>query len=293
MNIRDLTYFLAVVKHCHFGKAAEVCCVSQPALSMQLKKLEEELGAKLFERTNKSVMVTPLGHDVAKRARNIINERDAIKELAKASGNPFAGRLKLGAFPTLGPYIFPKVIRQVKKQYKELTLLLVEEKTDVLISQLLQGNLDAALIALPVNNDKLHEQALFFDPFLLAVSKQHAFSEKKSATEAMLNQETLLLLDDGHCLRDQALSVCNLGDPNGFRATSMETLRQMVASDVGITLIPKTAQRKGDHIIYLPFSSKRPPGRHIGLLWRKTSPRETCITAIAELIQSVMGAESC
>lgn len=286
MNIRDLHYFLAVHDLQHYGKAASVSCVSQPALSMQLKKLEDELGVQLFERTNKRVMTTPVGHQIAEIARNIVMNVDTIKQVAKTAHCPYSGTFKIGAFPTLAPYLFPKIVPRIKRQFPDLTLLLIEEKTQNLISNLTTGKLDAALVALPISGSGLDERLLFSDPFYLAVPNNHRFTKLKSISQKRIANETLWLLDEGHCLREQALSFCSTiqaKENNSFRASSLETLRQMIASGVGITLIPKIAMRKNDGICYIPFSAPA-PSRDIGIVWRKNSYRAACIAGIADVI---------
>lgn len=288
MNLRDLHYLLAVYEHTHFGKAAQACYVSQPALSMQLKKLEDELGVALFERTNKSVMPTEIGKAIAEQARSVLLGADNIKTLARTASDPFSGVLKLGAFPTLAPYIFPKIVMPVKRKYPKLSLLLVEEKTEVLLQQLIKGEIDAAMVALPVNQELLESHELFFDPFYVAVAKNHPLAKSKVVTKLQLKEESLLLLNEGHCLRDQALDLCEtykLEEYASFRATSLETLRQMVIGGIGITLMPKIALQKNANISYVPLKSTPPPGRSIGLVFRKSTPCKICLLALADLIR--------
>lgn len=287
MNIRDLKYFLSVLQHGHFGNAAKASYVSQPALSMQLKKLEEELGVKLFERSPKNIIATDPGKKIAKIAENILFEVDEIKKIAKAAQSPFAGVFKLGAFPTLAPYLFPKVIPKIKKKHPQLSLRLIEEKTDDLLEQLHAGELDAVLLALPIAADSQYDTiSLFHDEFYLAVAKEHPLAKLKSISQARLAEQELLLLTEGHCLREQALELCELAhakEAPTFRATSLETLRQMVAINEGITLMPNIAINKKDPIVYIPFT-KPTPSREIGIVYRKESARIECINSIAEII---------
>jgi len=286
MNLRDLQYLVAVTDHRHFGKAARACNTSQPTLSMQLKKLEEYLGVQLFERTNKQVMVTPTGDDIARRARRLLHEAEEIKSVAKMAQDPYAGDLRLGAFPTLAPYFLPLAVPTLRKKLPKLKLLLIEEKTESLVERIKAGTLDAALLALPIEEDGLDTLPLFDDPFMLAVPHNHPLAKRKIVRQSDIADEQLLLLEDGHCLRAQALEVCSMAgaaENQEFRATSLETLRHMVASGVGITLIPKMAMQKGDGIVYIPFA-KPTPSRIIGLVWRKTSARMACIRALAESI---------
>jgi LysR family hydrogen peroxide-inducible transcriptional activator len=285
MNLRDLHYIVSVAEHEHFGKAAEQCCVSQPTLSGQIKKLEEELGVTLFERTNRRVMVTDIGEHIIHSARRILNEAETIKELAETANDPLAGTFRLGAFPTLAPYYFPQLVPKIKTELPKLRLILVEEKTDILIQQLKAGQLDAALLALPIEDNFLICQKLFEDEFLLATASDHALASEKVIRQDALAGESLLLLEEGHCLRDQALDACQLldiGEEPDFKATSLETLRQMVKAGTGITFMPKLAiKEKGNDIRYLPF--QHPPSRRIGLVWRKTAPKMPVIEKLLEL----------
>ena len=284
MNLRDLQYLTAVADHEHFGKAARACNTSQPTLSMQLKKLEETLGVQLFERTNRQVMITPVGEEIAQRARRILREAEEIKAVAKTAQDPYAGEFRLGAFPTLAPYFLPQAVPAIRKKLPKLKLLLIEEKTESLVERLRAGTLDAALLALPVHEDALETMHLFDDAFLLAVPRGHPLAKRNTIRQSDIADERLLLLEDGHCLRAQALEVCSMtgaSENQEFRATSLETLRYMVASGVGITLIPEMAMKKGDGIAYIPFA--RPaPSRSIGLAWRKSSARLLCIKTLAE-----------
>ncbi|OHE87492.1 MAG: DNA-binding transcriptional regulator OxyR, partial [Lysobacterales bacterium RIFOXYA1_FULL_68_6] len=235
MNLRDLKYLVALADHKHFGRAAAACYVSQPTLSTQIKKLEDELGVPLVERAPRKVMLTPAGRDAAERARRIVAEVEQMKEAARRSQDPEAGTVRLGLFPTLGPYLLPHVVPRIRARFPHLELLLVEEKSDVLLSRLREGRLDAGLLALPVADDQLHTEFLFEEPFVLAVPESHPLAQRGSLTLAELSQQQLLLLEDGHCLREQALDVCRLSGANEkseFRATSLETLHQMVAADV-------------------------------------------------------------
>lgn len=289
MNIRDMEYLVAVAKFGHFGKASDACHVSQPTLSMQLKKLEDTLGVQLFERTNKYVMVTQVGARIVERARTILHEVEGIKEIAQLSLEPFHMDIKLGAFPTLAPYLFPLMVPEVIEAYPHLKLYLREEKTEMLIEKLLHGDLDAALLAYPVQSDALASVELFEDPFYLAVSSRHPLAGRKSVEQSELLQYNLLLLEEGHCLRDQALDVCTImqiGEEVDFRATSLETLRQMVAANVGITLMPKIAipADRGQGIVYIPFDG-HPPSRKIGMFWRKSSAKGEVFAALAALVQ--------
>ncbi len=286
MNIRDYQYLVLVDKLKHFGKAAEAAFVSQPALSMQIKKIEDELGVTIFERSNKQVFTTNIGSEIINHAKQILNSHELVKNTAKESLDPLAGELKIGAFPTLAPYIFPKIVPAISKELSKLDLFLVEEKTEVLLSKLNEGELDIALLALPIEQDNLSSISLFIDPFYLAVPKNHQYAKQQKVTQDILHNQTLLLLDEGHCLRDQALSLCNtIGakENNNFRASSLETLRQMVIAGAGITLMPEIALDDNPHIIYKKFV--RPaPVRKIGLVFRKSFKRKVLLNKLVELI---------
>lgn len=285
MNIRDLQYFLAVAELQHFGKAAEQCCVSQPTLSGQIKKLEEQLGVTLLERTNRRVMLTDSGEQIARAARRIMGEVETIQDVALSNQNPLSGRFRLGAFPTLASYIFPGLVSKTRKSLPDLRLILVEEKTAVLLDKLTHGDIDAALLALPINDDFLVNQPLFDDEFLLAVPAGHELAAEQEIDQAMLKNRRLMLLEEGHCLRDQALDVCqlnNIAEAQDYRAASLETLRQMVKAGSGITFMPKIAiQPEESGIRYIPFTSPA-PFRTIGLVWRKTSARSEVIDRLVD-----------
>ncbi len=278
MNLRDLEYRVAVGEHGHFGRAAEACMVSQPTLSTQLKKLEQELGIALIERSPRHVMLTAAGERVAERARVILDEAAAIRVLARQATDPEGGTLRLGLFPTLAPYLLPHVVPALHERYPHLELLLIEEKTEVLLDQLRSGRLDVGILALPIAGEQLEQQPLFTEDFVLAVPAGHPLAAAGGPVDpSVLAGEQVLLLEEGHCLRDQALSVCRLtgaAERRGFRATSLETLRQMVAAGVGITLLPELAVcppvPPSDDIVLLRFSDPVPQ-REIAMLWRSTS----------------------
>lgn len=287
MNLRDLKYLVALADHKHFGRAAAACFISQPTLSTQIKKLEEELGTALVERAPRRIMLTPAGRDAAERARRIVADVDEMKEAARRSRNPEAGAVRLGIFPTLGPYLLPHVVPRVRDRFPQLELLLIEEKTEVILRQLREGRLDAGILALPLHDDQLHVQALFEEPFVLAVPRSHALAAGGELSMQDLAHESLLLLEDGHCLRDQALDVCHLagaGEKTGFRATSLETLRQMVAANVGITLLPVLAVKPPvatSRDVYLrPFRDPA-PSRRIAMVWRRSSAMSDFLMKLA------------
>lgn len=288
MNLRDLRYLVALAEHRHFGRAAAASFVSQPTLSTQIRKLEEELGVTLVERAPRKVMLTPVGRDIVERARRVLADVDQMAEIARRSQDPDAGSIRLGMFPTLGPYLLPHVLPGLREQFPRLEMLLVEEKTDALLERLREGRLDAALLALPIHDDQLHVETLFEEPFLLAVPRQHALAKRSSLAIDDLDRIPLLLLEEGHCLRDQALDVCRLtgaGERDGFRATSLETLRQMVAAGVGLTLLPALSVQPpvppSPDIALLPFEGES-PHRTIAMVWRRSS-------AMASLLERIAG----
>src|SRR5688500_4884759 len=208
MNLRDLKYLVALADHRHFGRAAAASFVSQPTLSTQIRKLEDELGVALVERAPRKVMLTPVGREIAERARKVISDVDQMTQIARRSQDPEAGTVRLGLFPTLGPYLLPHVVPNLRKRFPRLELLLVEEKTETLLAMLREGRLDAAVLALPLHEDWLEVEPLFEEPFLLAVPAGHPLAGRRNLKLDELSDQHLLLLEDGHCLRDQALAVC-------------------------------------------------------------------------------------
>ena len=286
MNLRDLKYIVAVAETKSFVKAAEQCFVSQPTLSMQIKNLENSLNIKIFERNNKHVLVTEIGKQVIETAKRILQDAEHISILAKHEQDPFAGDFTLGAFPTIAPYILPKLIPLIKKKLPNLRLILVEEKTDILLHKLKTGLIDAALLAGPIHDESLIAEKLFDDEFKLAVATHHPLAEQTIINPDELTNQPLLLLDEGHCLRDQALQFCQLSgidEEQNVRATSLETLRQMVIADTGITFMPTIAiQNNDDNIRYIPFEEPKPK-RTIYLVSRQTNPRTELIKQLKNL----------
>ncbi len=293
MNLRDLKYLVALADIKHFGRAAEACFVSQPTLSTQLMKFESELGVSLIERNPRNVMLTPVGEAVVARARAILREAEEIKKIARRSKDPESGMVKVGIFPTIGPYLLPHIIPPIIKRFPNLELILVEEKTEVLLKKLHDGDLDCAILALPVHDDNLHVEYLFEEDFILAVPDTHPLAKKKSAKLSDLIDEQILLLEDGHCLRDQALEVCQLAgasERSGFRATSLETLRHMVAAKVGITLLPALAvhapAHRADGVRLVPFAQPV-PHRRVAMLWRRSSSLAGFLQRLVPLVKAV------
>lgn len=278
MNLRALQYFVRLAELKHFSKAAEACFVSQPTLSTQIRKLEEELGITLVERAPRKVMLTPAGKDIAHRARHILRDIEHLKDAARRSRDPETGTIKLGIFPTLAPYLLPHIIPVIRQDFPELRLQLAEEKTEDILQMLDQGRLDAGLLALPIDDQGLEMELLFEEPFVMAMPSSHPLADKQVIDLQDLEGTELLLLEDGHCLRQHALAVCKLAGAHervDFHATSMETLRQMVAANGGVTLMPvlsiKPPVAATDNITLRPFESPA-PSRTIALVWRSSSP---------------------
>jgi LysR family hydrogen peroxide-inducible transcriptional activator len=288
MNIRDLQYLVALSDHQHFGKAAAACFVSQPALSMQIKKLEADLGVLLLERHLKSVTLTTAGHAISEKARAILTQVSELRDMAQQAQDPFSGECHLGLFPTLAPYVLPHIIPAFNQAYPKLSLYLVEEKTAVLLEQLQHGRLNAILAALPIQAAGLSSLPLFDEEFLVAAPKTHAFSNQAHLETSQLQPHELLLLEEGHCLREQALSFCHsmqTSDHQRFQATSLETLRHMVMSGLGVTLMPKLACHANAHLSYIPFTHPKPK-RTIGLVWRNSS-QTPLLNSMADIIRQL------
>ena len=295
INFRDLRYLVAVANHRHFGRAAAACYVSQPTLSTQLKKLEIYLGVQLIERSSKQVMLTQAGKVIAERAHRVLNEVADIVDAARAAGDPMTGELRLGLIPTIGPYLLPHLIPVLRAAYPQLKPLLYEEQTRVLVNRLRRGELDAAVMAVPVNERGLQSMPLFHEPFYLALPAEHPLVRRQQVELGDLEAEHILLLEEGHCLRDQALDVCDLvgaGNIAEFRATSMETLRQMVALGAGVTLLPALAAAANTTVPNHAAIELRPfqapaPRREMALYWRKGSAREPTLRSLADVVRNL------
>ncbi len=289
MTLQELRYLVALADTGHFGQAAEACFVSQSTLSTGVKKLEEFLGVVLFDRSLKRVMPTPIGHEIVESARRVVEEAARIRELASYAKDPMDRTVHLGVIPTLGPYYLPHVLTLVRERHPKLRLLLREEMTPHMLAHLAEGKLDAGLLALPINDPTLETVPLFVEPFLAAVPAGHALARAGSVSLDELAGAGLLLLEEGHCLRDQALEACHLEGLRNeeIRATSLETLRQMVAMELGVTLIPAlagaTRPMVGDSITLKPIA---PPGasRTVGLVWRRRSPLAHTLRRLAETL---------
>lgn len=280
---------MAVAEHRHFGRAAEACYVSQPTLSTQLKKLEETLEVTLIERTNRQVMLTPVGLQIVAQANRVLREVRELERIAAQHTDPFGGDFRLGIIPTVAPYLLPKILSPIHKSFPKLKIQLTEAQTHAVSAMLRAGELDAMILALPIEDDHFESRLLYDEPFYFAAAKQHPKAGKKAVDLRDLDDEEVLLLEDGHCLRDQALEVCNAHNARentSFRATSIETLRQMVAANVGITLIPQLALGRSGAIRYIPFAGK-PPSRQIGICWRRSSPRQALLEQMADLLEDL------
>jgi len=292
MNLRDLKYVLAVAETRHFGQAAERCFVSQPTLSGQIKKLEDELGVKIFERSNRSVAVTEFGKSMLINARQLVEQADVIEQLARAHQDPLAGPLRIGIIPTLSPYLMPWVLGPLKHTYPQIKLVLYEELTDVLLKRLDRHEIDAALLATNLDETGFRSLALFNEPFWLAHPNNHVLATKSEIEADDLHNSDLLLLAEGHCLARQVMGVCQIkargaqSDMADLRAASLETLLQLVAAGFGTTLVPALAARLARTTQNLVLRPLAVPGayRQISLIHRSTFPRQPALLAVANLI---------
>jgi len=294
MTLTELRYVVAVAQERHFGRAAAACHVSQPTLSMGVKKLENELGAALFERGQGEVTVTPIGEAVIEQAQRVLEDVARLRELADTGRDPLAGPLRLGAIYTIGPYLLPKLIPRLRRHAPAMQLLIQENFTHRLAESLKRGEVDVIVIAFPFDAPGIVTQALYDEPFFVALPHGHPWEKKRSVTVQELTQESLLLLGEGHCLRDQVLDVCHAASraPNrsglarALEGGSLETIRQMVASGVGLTVLPATSvygDGAGDLICARPFA--RPaPYRRVALAWRRSFPRPQAIEALRAAI---------
>lgn len=293
MNLREIKYILAVADARHFGRAAENCFVSQPTLSGQIKKLEEELGVVLFERTNRSVEITPIGQTILHHARLLLEQAEAIERVARAHQDPLDGPLRIGAIPTLSPYLVPLLLVPLKRQYPQLRLVLSEELTESLLARLQRHDLDAALLATPVDQPELAQAPLFEEPFWLAHPRNHPLYFKDEISAQDLTEIELLLLAEGHCLTHQVMEVCHLrerphqGEMADLRAASLETLLQLVGAGFGCTLVPALAIRGGwmtDSGIIARRLEQPDAFRRISLVYRRSFPRPQALAAFASVL---------
>ncbi len=305
MTLTELKYIVAVARERHFGKAADACYVSQPTLSVAVKKLEEELEVKLFERNANEVTVTHLGEEIVRQAQSVLEQAANIKEIAKRGKDPLAGPLTLGLIYTIGPYLLPDLVRQMIKQTPQMPLMLQENFTVKLLEMLRTGEIDCAILAEPFPDAGLAIAPLYDEPFLAAVPSNHALAARSSVSNDELKNETMLLLGSGHCFRDHVLEVCPEfarfssnaeGIRRSFEGSSLETIKHMVAAGMGVTLVPRLSvpkealgarpRRKRDedpYIKYLPFTGD-PPTRRVVLAWRRSFTRYEAIAALRNAI---------
>lgn len=305
MTLTELKYIVAVARERHFGRAAEACFVSQPTLSVAIKKLEDELEVKLFERSANEVAVTPLGEEIVRQAQSVLEQAAAIKEIAKRGKDPLAGPLRLGVIYTIGPYLLPDLVRQAIARTPQMPLMLQENFTVRLLEMLRTGEIDCAIMAEPFPDTGLAIAPLYDEPFLAAVPSTHPLAERKTVQAEVLKQETMLLLGTGHCFRDHVLEVCPefarfSSDAEGirksFEGSSLETIKHMVAAGMGVTLVPRLSvpkeafaarpKRRSDDqafVKYIPFEGE-PPSRRVVLAWRRSFTRYEAIAALRNSI---------
>ena len=288
-TLRQLRYFTALARHRHFGRAAEECAVSQPALSVQIQELEARLGRVLVERSHGRMELTQDGVEIARRAGRILAEVAELQDYARHGGRLLAGPLRLGVIPSIAPYLLPAALPDLQRRHPQLDLQLRESQTAVIVDELQRGALDALVLSLPIDAHDLDTMALFDDRFVLAAPAAHAVAGHADATTALLSQERLLLLEEGHCLRDQTLSYCrqvDRGGQAGFGASSLSTLIQMVANGLGITVLPEISLSFEVHdprIVLLHFPEPQPT-RAVALAWRRSSPRKRDFVELGKLL---------
>lgn len=307
MTLTELKYIVAVAREKHFGRAAEACFVSQPTLSVAVKKIEEELDVKLFERSANEVTVTPLGEDIVRQAQSVLEQAAAIKEIAKRGKDPLSGPLRLGVIYTIGPYILPDLVRQMITRSPQMPLVLQENFTVKLLEMLRTGEIDCAILAEPFPDTGLAVAPLYDEPFYAAVPHDHPLAARASLTSEQLKSETMLLLGTGHCFRDHVLEVCPEfarfasnaeGIRRSFEGSSLETIKHMVAAGMGVTLVPRlsvpraalqyptrqpAAHSDEAYVRYLPFDGE-PPQRRVVLVWRRSFTRYEAIAALRNAI---------
>ncbi|HXW23691.1 MAG TPA: hydrogen peroxide-inducible genes activator [Xanthobacteraceae bacterium] len=295
VTLRQLRYFEALARHRHFGRAAEACAVTQPALSMQIREFERELGIELVERRPGAVELTETGLEVARRGERVLAAARDLVDFARHRGRLLSGNLKLGIIPTLAPYVLPRVLPVVQARHPDLRLELRETQTKLLVEELVGGDLDLILLALPIDDPEIETIRLFEDRFLLATPAADPLPAGARVGARQIDQRRLILLEEGHCLRDQALAYCASArreTPMALGATSLATVMQMVANGYGVTLVPEVAidvEVRDERVKLLRFAAPE-PGRTIGLGWRRTSPRKVDFVALGRLIVEAVGA---
>jgi len=294
MTLTELRYIVAVARERHFGRAAEACFVSQPTLSVAIKKLEDELEVKLFERGSSEVSVTPLGEAIVRQAQTVIEQAAAIREIARSGQDPLAGPLRLGIIYTIGPYLLPELVRRMIERLPRMPLVLQENFTAKLLDSLRAGDLDCAILAEPFPDAGLAAAPLYDEPFVVAVPRAHALAGRESISSEELKKQTMLLLGTGHCFRDHVLEVCPeyarfSSDADGirksFEGSSLETIKHMVASGMGVTVVPQLSvpAEPQQHVAYVPFAEPVPT-RRVVLVWRRSFPRYEAIAALRNAV---------
>jgi LysR family transcriptional regulator, hydrogen peroxide-inducible genes activator len=315
MTLTELKYIVALAREKHFGRAAEACFVSQPTLSVSIKKLEEELSCKLFERSANEVTVTPLGEEIVRQAQSVLEQASQIKEIAKRGKDPLAGNLKLGVIYTIGPYLLPDLVRQVMTRTPQMPLMLQENFTVKLLEMLRTGEIDCAILAEPFPDTGLAMAPLYDEPFMIAVPSTHELASREAIAAQELKQQSMLLLGNGHCFRDHVLEVCPEfarfssyaeGISKSFEGSSLETIKHMVAAGMGITVVPQLSVPKGQfphvplaqgatkkrankasesvpYVSYIPFEGS-PPTRRVVLAWRRSFTRYEAIAALRNAV---------
>jgi LysR family hydrogen peroxide-inducible transcriptional activator len=298
MTLTELKYIVAVARERHFGHAAEACFVAQPTLSVAIKKLEDELGVTLFERGGAEISVTPLGAQIVAQAERVLEQTAAIKEIAKQNKDPLSGALRLGVIYTAGPYLLPPLVKRIIEDVPQMPLILQENFTVRLVELLRQGELDCAIMALPLPDQGLAVEPLYDEPFVVAMPRNHPWASRKAISAQDLKSETMFLLGNGHCFRDQVLEVCpemarfssgGDGIQRTFEGSSLETIRHMVASGIGLTVLPAASvpdmRAKDGMLRYLPFEEPA-PSRRMVIAWRKSYTRRAAVEAVANAVRA-------
>ena len=295
MTLTELKYIAAVARERHFGRAAETCHVSQPTLSVAIRKLEDELGVQLFERGSTEVSVTPVGRQIVEQAMRVLEQTNTIREIARQGKDPLAGPIRLGVIYTIGPYLLPHLVKRMIAEAPQMPLILQENFTVKLLEALRQGEIDVAALADPFPDAGLVTQGVYDEPFVVAVPRNHPWARRKALSSEEIKDETMLLLGTGHCFRDHVLEVCpelsRFSQAGGtiqrtFEGSSLETIRHMVASGIGITVLPVMAcpEQNDDGLLrYVPFQPPA-PSRRVSLVWRKSFPRLAAIEAVRQAI---------
>ncbi|WP_417228228.1 hydrogen peroxide-inducible genes activator [Amphritea sp.] len=299
MTLTELRYIVTLAQEQHFGRAAERCFVSQPTLSIAVKKLEDELGTALFERSKHAVRVTPVGQKVVRQAQTVLEQAESIKDLAQEGKDQLASPLRVGAIYTIGPYLFPQLVPELQKRAPKMPLYIEENFTENLRPKIRNGELDAIIVALPFDEPDILTRPLYDEPFMMLLPKDHPLASKDQIDSQTLHEQDLLLLGEGHCFRDQVLEACPTLSHGSDKHTitegsSLETIRMMVASGLGASVIPKSATGgyyQSDMVVTKPFKSP-PPVRTVGLAWRASFPRPQAIDLLIDALNSCAVAEN-